>query len=124
MNMLSGRLALRDGKMVFEGASGVVIDVQAYPFLQRPEAGLEVVLGVRPEQMIIADGPGPDAPLTGEVSLIEPLGPNKVVWFDVAETTLSAFADAQWHGHVLDRVSFGLDMARASMFHAKTQARL
>jgi multiple sugar transport system ATP-binding protein len=124
MNMLSGRLALRDGKMVFEGPSGVVIDVQAYPFLQPPQAGLEVVLGVRPEQMIIADGPGPDAPLSGEVSLIEPLGPNKFVWFDVAETTLSAFADAQWHGHVHDRVSFGLDMARASMFDAKTQARL
>jgi multiple sugar transport system ATP-binding protein len=124
MNMLSGRLALRDGTMVFEGALGVVIDVQAYPFLQRPEAGLEVVLGVRPEQMIIADGPGPNAPLTGEVSLIEPLGPNKFVWFDVAETTLSAFADAQWHGHVHDRVSFGLDVARASMFDAKTQARL
>jgi multiple sugar transport system ATP-binding protein len=124
MNMLSGRLAQRDGTLMFEGASGVAFDVQAYPFLQRPEAGREVVVGVRPEQMILADGPGPDVPLTGEVSLIEPLGPNKFVWFDVAETTLSAFADAQWHGHVHDRVSFGLDMARASMFDAKTQARL
>ena len=123
MNTLPGRLAQRDGKRVFESAAGV-IDVGRYPFLEPVEAGREVVLGVRPEQLLIADAPGPDAPIEGKVSLVEPLGPNKFVWFEVGDASLSAVAEAQWHGHVGQHVSFGLDIARASMFDAKTQARL
>ena len=123
MNTLKGRLAQRDGKLVFESAAAV-IDVQGYPFMQPPEAGREVVLGVRPEQLQITSGPSATAPITGTVSLVEPLGPNKFVWFELAGATLSAVAEAQWHGDVGDSVSFGLDIARASIFDAKSEARL
>ena len=123
MNTLKGKLAKRDGRLVFDGPAAV-IDLQGYPFIAPPAVGSEVVLGVRPEQLLLAEGPGPQAPITGQVSLVEPLGPNKFVWFDVAGSSLSAVADAQWHGHVGQRVSFGLDVARVSIFDATSQARL
>jgi multiple sugar transport system ATP-binding protein len=123
MNTMSGKLAQRDGRLVFDGPAAV-IDLTRYPFIAAPVLGSEVVLGVRPEQLTLAAGSGPDAPIGGEVSLVEPLGPNKFVWFEVAGNSLSAVADAQWHGRVHDHVDFGLDVARASLFDANSQARL
>ena len=124
MNTITGKLVQRDGRLVFEGPAAVV-DVQDYPFVQRPEAGREVVLGVRPEQMQLANGPGAQAPISGKVSLVEPLGPNKFVWFEVSGGgSLSAVTDAQWHGNVGQPVSFSLDIKRASLFDAQSQARL
>ena len=123
MNTLTGKLAQRDGKFMFDSPSAV-IDLSSYPFMAPPVTGSAVVLGVRPEQLSLAAGPGPDAPISGTVSLVEPLGPNKFVWFDVAGASLSAHADSQWHGKVHDQVAFSLDVARASLFDVQSQARL
>jgi multiple sugar transport system ATP-binding protein len=80
-----------------------------------------VVLGVRPEQLVVADV----GPVSGTVSLVEPLGPNKFVWFEVAGgSSLSAVVDSQWHGELGQRIAFNLDVPRASLFDAKSQARL
>ncbi len=123
MNTMKGRLATGDGKVVFTSGE-VQIDVSAYPFVKPPQNGQEVVLGVRPEQMELAAQRGPSAPLGGEVSLIEPLGPNKFVWFDVGDRSLSAVAESHWHGQVGQQVAFGFDPARASLFDAQSEARL
>lgn len=61
---------------------------------------------------------------TGRLTLIEPLGPQKIVWFTVGDVLLSAIADDQWQGTVGHAIAFGFDLPRASMFDAKSEARL
>jgi len=117
---MSGKLVQQEGRLLFDGPAAQV-DLQAYPFAAAPVVGSEVVLGVRPEQLVVAPG----GPVSGKVSLVEPLGPNKFVWFEVAGgSSLSAVVDSQWHGNVGQPVSFGLDVKRASVFDAQSQARL
>ena len=120
MNTMRGKLVQRDGRVFFEGAAALV-DLTGYPFAASPAVGSEVVLGIRPEQLLVADG----GPVSGTVSLVEPLGPNKFVWLDVGGgSSISAVVDAQWHGDLGQRISFNLDVARASLFDAKTENRL
>jgi hypothetical protein len=38
--------------------------------------------------------------------------------------SLSAVVDSQWHGELGQRIAFDLDAPRASLFDAKSQARL
>ena len=122
MNTLRGKLSTRNG-VRFTGPD-LSTDVSAYPFAAAAVDGNEVVLGVRPEQIRVARSVNEQTPHEGKVTLVEPLGPQKIVWFKVGESTLSAIVDDQWQGHVGETVSFGFDLPRASIFDAKSEARL
>jgi multiple sugar transport system ATP-binding protein len=78
------------------------------------------VLGVRPEHVAIrADGP-----MTGEVTLVEPMGNHHVVWLRCGAATLASLVhDACPHAPG-DRVTFAIDAARVSLFDAQTGNRL
>jgi multiple sugar transport system ATP-binding protein len=120
MNTMNGKLVQREGRLMFDSPAAQV-DLQAYPFAAAPVVGSEVVLGVRPEQLVIANG----GLVSGTVSLVEPLGPNKCVWFDApGGASLSAGVDSQWQGQSGERIAFDLDVPRASLFDAASQQRL
>ena len=123
MNTLRGKLVTRSGGTTFVGDT-LSTDVSAYPFATPATDGREVVLGVRPEQVRLAHTVGDATPHTGRLTLIEPLGPQKIVWFTVGDVLLSAIADDQWQGTVGHAIAFGFDLPRASMFDAKSEARL
>jgi multiple sugar transport system ATP-binding protein len=123
MNTLRGRIAHKEGRPWFENAAAQ-IDLGSYPFVRAPEAGLEVVLGLRPEHLEVSAAAPTGASLAGPVTLVEPLGPTKYVWFDVGGALLSAMTDAHWNGQVGERASFALDVGRASLFESKTETRM
>ena len=123
MNTLRGTLATGGGTVRFKGTD-LDTDVSAYPYAQPAVDGRAVVLGVRPEQIRLAQSVSPQTPHEGTVSLVEPLGPQKIVWFTVGANTLSAIADDQWQGNVGDTIAFGFDLPRASMFDAQSEARI
>jgi multiple sugar transport system ATP-binding protein len=123
MNTLRGKLVNRDGGTSFVG-DALSQEVSAYPFAQAAVNGREVVLGVRPEQVRLSHSVGSDTPHTGKLTLIEPLGPQKIVWFTIGGVLMSAIADDQWQGTVGQPIAFGFDLPRASMFDAKSEARL
>jgi multiple sugar transport system ATP-binding protein len=124
MNLMPGRLTTAGGGLRFAGPD-LEVDVSAYPFEAPAGQDRAVVLGVRPEQVRLSEaGSEAAAPHTGQVTLVEPLGPQKVVWLSVGSTTLSAVADESWQGRVGDRVPFSLDLRRASMFDAASEQRL
>ncbi len=122
MNTLRGKLGTGGG-VRFTGAD-LSTDVSAYPWTQAVLDGREVVLGVRPEQIRLAQAVSPHTPHEGRISLVEPLGPQKIVWFTVGASLLSAIVGDQWQGSVGDTVAFGFDLPRASMFDAQSEARL
>ncbi|MFM2052115.1 MAG: hypothetical protein RL456_152 [Pseudomonadota bacterium] len=127
MNTLRGRLVDRTGTATFVGEA-LTAEVGGYPFAQAgaaTPAGREVVLGVRPEQVRLGTQAGAETPHAGRVTLVEPLGPQKIVWFEAGGgAVLSAIASDTWHGEVGQPVTFGFDAARASLFDAQTEARL
>ncbi|MEY4909686.1 MAG: Vitamin import ATP-binding protein BtuD [Pseudomonadota bacterium] len=124
MNTLRGSLVARSGGTTGFVGKELSTDVSAYPFTAPALDGREVVLGVRPEQVRLAHTVGTATPHTGRLTLIEPLGPQKIVWFTVGDVLLSAIADDQWQGTVGEPIAFGFDLPRASVFDAKSEARL
>ena len=122
MNTMRGTLTERGGRISFAG-DALSTDVSANPFVLTPGSSREVVLGVRP-QVRLSHSAGPDTPQTGKLTLIEPLGPQKIVWFTSGGVLMSAIADDQWEGKVGESIAFGFDLPRASIFDAKSEARL
>jgi multiple sugar transport system ATP-binding protein len=120
MNTLRGRLT--GGGTRFEHAQ-LQCPATAYPFAQGAADG-QVVLGVRPEQVRLSREAGEHTPHAARITVVEPLGPQKIVWFDVAEQSWSAITEDQWQGHPGDTVHFGFDLTRASLFDAEREHRL
>jgi multiple sugar transport system ATP-binding protein len=83
-------------------------------------AAQAAVLGVRPEHVTIrADGP-----MTGEVTLVEPMGNHHVVWLRCGAATLASLVHDACRHAPGDRVAFAIDAARVSLFDAQTGNRL
>ena len=78
------------------------------------------VLGIRPEHIAIAA----DAPLSGTVTLVEPMGNHQIVWIDAGGQLLSALVHDMRTFAPGDAVRFAIDSARASLFDPQTEQRL
>ncbi|MBN9364401.1 MULTISPECIES: ABC transporter ATP-binding protein [unclassified Devosia] len=87
MNQLAGTLRVEDGRVFVEHAGGRS-EVTGYPFAAPPKDGLEVVLGLRPEQLSIGEGGGAGR-LTVRLLLIEPLGADSLAWCEVGGQRMS-----------------------------------
>jgi multiple sugar transport system ATP-binding protein len=108
MNFIHGAL---DGAGRFS-AGALSIDVAA--------AGARAaVLGVRPEHIAIAPG----APLSGTVTLVEPMGNHQIVWIDAGGQLLSAMVHDNRAFALGDAVQFEVDAARVSLFDPQTEQR-
>jgi multiple sugar transport system ATP-binding protein len=77
------------------------------------------VLGVRPEHVVLEEGP-----LTGEVSLVEPMGNHQVVWLRCAGHVLAALDHDDRSFMPGQRVGVGIDAAKVSLFDPDSGARL
>ena len=60
-----------------------------------------------------------------QITLIEPLGAQHIVWLAVNRTTtLAAVLDSDWKGEVGSRVYWGVGSDRVSLFDARTEQRI
>ncbi|RJG27320.1 ABC transporter ATP-binding protein [Massilia cavernae] len=78
------------------------------------------VFGIRPEHVRIGQG----APLSGTVSLVEPMGNHQVVWIESGGQLLSALVHDTRSFTPGAAVSFGLDAARGSLFDPVGEQRV
>jgi multiple sugar transport system ATP-binding protein len=86
-------------------------------------AGGPAVLGVRPEHVAI----GPDGPLAGTVSLVEPMGNHQVVWIRCASHTLASLVHDDSAANKYEpgqAVRFAIDAGRVSLFDPQSGNRL
>jgi multiple sugar transport system ATP-binding protein len=79
-----------------------------------------MMLGVRPEHLVLDDA----APWRGEVSVVEPTGPDTYVVVDTAAGNVTLRTDAQTRVRPGDRVGLSVAPAHAHWFDARTEARL
>ena len=78
------------------------------------------VLGVRPEHVEI----GVDGGMTGEVTLVEPMGNHLVVWMKCGKATVASLVHDTRRFAPGERVAFAVDAARVSLFDPATGNRL
>lgn len=120
MNFIEGMIELERGEPRF-AANGLGVALSAYRFRNRaPEPGESVVLGVRPEHVRL-DGAGA---ASGRVTLVEPMGNQRVIWFDALGTTIAALSGGAHAVRSGEAMCFGLDLEQVSLFDARSGERL
>jgi multiple sugar transport system ATP-binding protein len=87
--------------------------------------GREVVLGVRPEQVLLQTERSELTPYSARISLVEPLGSQNIVWLAVNERlSLAVVKDSAWSGLQGDAVHWGVTPDRLSLFDAQSEQRI
>jgi len=119
MNILSGRLSMSLNGLVFS-SKGIALNIASCPLMGRPGDEQEVLLGIRPENLVIHAG----GDLQGTVSVIEPMGNHHVVWIDFNGNLLSAIVTGALTFRVDDVVRFSMDVAKISLFDQGSEQRL
>lgn len=139
MNFFPGSLAQGSGGWEFvmdpasqrepgvsESPSGNrALPLHNYPFVQQPEQGQRVELGVRPEHLLVFEaGQALPVRLDFHVELVEPMGAESIAWGSIAGHGATLRLDSEavlQSGSTLD---VGLDPIRASLFSLDTGRRL
>ena len=92
-------------------------------FAQSPLDGQAVVLGIRPEDLSAALQPGGHH-LQARVRLVEPMGPNQVLWLQAGAQQLGLTSDSALAAPAGTEVYVTLAAQRISLFNPSTQDRL
>lgn len=117
MNFLNA--VIRGNEAVVDGEVVHIASAVSYPLAD----GREVVIGIRPENMTIhADDAG--SGLTVEVDVVEPMGPEKLVWCKRGDISLSAKAPSSATVRSGDRVRLGLAEEKLHIFDKETGKRI
>ena len=109
MNLLRGAAA--GGQF---GIQGAALNLAA------PASANEVLLGVRPEHLVMQES----APWRGKVSVVEPTGPDTYVVVDTAAGSVTLRTDAQTRVQPGDSVGLAVEPANAHWFDASSENRL
>jgi multiple sugar transport system ATP-binding protein len=84
-----------------------------------------VVLGVRPEDISISLSPDPDrASVPMQVRLVEPMGPNQVLWLRLDQQDIGVTCDARMQAAKGDTVYAHIHVSHVSLFDAASEKRL
>ena len=122
MNFLRGRMVGGDRPSV---AVGVVnLSLNGYRFRSTPAPGQEVILGIRPEHvMLTSEGPSEHL-VDAEALFMEPMGADTLGWFQCGEHRVSARLIPQSARGLTGRVRLSLLADHVSLFDAASEIRL
>ena len=120
MNFLSGRTV--NGGKTFEFGE-TMIDLAGYDggaVLERDQA----VLGVRPEHITISTTAVPGRTIPAVVEIDENLGADSLLWLECGTKKVCVRIPVEGRLAAGTPVHLGLDIAKASLFDAKTEQRI
>jgi multiple sugar transport system ATP-binding protein len=121
MNFREGRLSVDGGTAMFEHP-GLRQPLDGYEFARRPEAGRPVILGVRPEHVVVRAGNG--GRHSAKAEMIEPMGAETVVWTSIAERPFAIRLDGDTTVRIGDELAIDFPAGRLNLFDLETGARL
>ena len=119
MNFVPGRIVAGADGPEFQ-SDALRLPLGSYPFLGKPEDGVPVELGVRPEHIIVA----PDAPHDVTVEMTEPMGSDLLAWTRLGDRPLSIRLPAETKLDTGDRLRVLFPDHRLNLFDAATGSRL
>ncbi len=123
MNFVEGKLARVNGSVGLRLVTGETVNLDGYEFAGSPEDGRTVVLGVRPEQLDHNAGAGPSS-LPIEVSLIDPMGADSLLWGNVGSEIVSVRIGPDDVYTPGEKVQAWFQAGHASLFDAKSGDRI
>src|SRR5262249_39283543 len=115
MNFMRGRLI---SGAVHVGSAKLPLD--GYRFRSPCEDGREIILGIRPEHVVL----GAEGPLAAETLFMEPMGADTLGWFQFGGHRLSARLVPQVARGLSGCVRLRLLADHVSLFDPSTEARL
>ena len=121
MNLLDARVE-RDGNgaaLLFEGGGRVGLPGDMSARL----SGNQVIVGIRPEALALADAGGPDTVL-GTVTLVENAGSDSYVVAEVGEKPVTARLPGRTHLALGETAHLMIDPRRLTFFDAETKIRV
>ncbi|MFQ8433064.1 ABC transporter ATP-binding protein [Amaricoccus sp. W119] len=122
MNFLKGALTADEGGLTFVTRTNQMIDLNGYATNGAVAGRREVELGLRPEQLSVgAAGP---ARVMGEISVIEPMGADALIWFRIGDDTLSVRVPSEAGLNIGESIELSFDPAVVSVFDAASGERV
>jgi multiple sugar transport system ATP-binding protein len=121
MSMIKGVIADSDRGKAFH-AGDTFVPLAGYSGEVPAQAGREVILGVRPEHIVIHPGGGEGIP--GQVDIDEPMGSDSLIWLTLFGQPVSVRAKADHPFRHGDKVKVTLDISKASLFDKQSEQRL
>jgi multiple sugar transport system ATP-binding protein len=127
MNFLKGRLTVSQGKISVV-VGDLLISLDGYERADTPLAdGAEVILGVRPEHVVIGNagsGSGRWFVTSSHVEMLEPTGADTMIWCTIGGQRITARVGGDISFRPGDAIKLVLDIGRASLFDALSGDRL
>jgi multiple sugar transport system ATP-binding protein len=123
MNFVEGTLVQTNGSAALRLTGGELVGLDGYGFAAAPSDGRPAVLGVRPEQMELKASGGPSA-LPVEVSLIDPMGADSLLWGSVGTDTVSIRIGPDDTYAIGEKLNAWFQPDHASLFDARSGDRI
>jgi multiple sugar transport system ATP-binding protein len=125
MNLLSARVTSVAGTPALEIAGTAIQESGGFAarLATLPDEQGEVILGVRPEEVMIGREPGTGS-VPGEVFVVEDLGNERLITLDLGGQFAVARVPADYPAEMEERLWFGFDPERAHLFDPVSERRL
>ncbi len=120
MSMIDGEIS-NGGKTFKFGNSSVTLD--GYDASGEVSDG-KAILGVRPEHIEVVNAPEAGKTLEAHLDIIEPLGSNTLLWFNVGGVVVSALVPAEQEYKRGQNYNLQLQVNKASLFDSASEQRL
>ena len=122
MNFLSGRLLGGDTPAARFGSA--VLPLNGYRFRDAPGGERDVVVGVRPEHVVLAGDDVHAHTIEAETLFMEPMGADTLGWFQCGTQRIAARLPPQVARGINGRVRLAFMLDHVSLFDASDQTRL
>ncbi len=125
MNLMEGRRASADGipAIAIAGALIPATSGLAARLANLPSGSEAVILGVRPEEIVLLRSPEPGS-VPGEIFVVEDLGNERLVTLDIGGQFVVARTPLEHPGEMGERKWFGFDAERAHLFDPASGRRI
>jgi multiple sugar transport system ATP-binding protein len=122
MNFLSGSIARASAPVAKIEADAIPLD--GYPLCSSFDDGREIIFGIRPEHVALAEHETRGPVIAAETLFIEPMGADTLGWFQYGSQRISARLPPQRARGLSGTVRLALDIGQVSLFDPTTEQRL
>jgi multiple sugar transport system ATP-binding protein len=122
MNFLFGSLARASVPVARIETDEIALN--GYPLCSSFNDGREIIFGIRPEHVSLADHETRGPVIEAETVFIEPMGADTLAWFQYGSQRISARLPPQRARGLSGKVRLALDIGQVSLFDPTTEQRL
>ena len=100
------------------------IPLEGYPLCSLLNDGREIIFGIRPEHVSLANQETRGPVIEAQTLFIEPMGADTLAWFQHGSQRISARLPPQRAREISGKVRLALDISQVSLFDPATEQRL